>query len=201
MTMAGAGSGSSAPNRVRSVHFWAAGMTPYTLDVDHLTAAPARVLLHLKITLPQPGDSTGAVFDAGGITSAVAFERHWAMSAKCQTKGWAAGRVCVSQELGPISEACADMGVAAGPPAGTGVDGERVLAYLPESALSRCQWMDRSESRLLIFFRLASATAARVPAWEAGLLFRGDSLLPFPVAVADSRWCGARVALRFAAAL
>ncbi|KAI0934377.1 hypothetical protein AcW1_005919 [Taiwanofungus camphoratus] len=140
---------SSAPNRVCGVSFWADAMLPSTIDVDRLTSAsivssasqqqlsPFRILLRLNLSI-SPSDIRSPP-NVQGFNGAVSFAAQWASSAKCHTKTWT-GKACISHEVGLLDQLS--------PPQlhpGLGCDGSSpsmVIAYLPDSALSRCRWLD-----------------------------------------------------------
>ncbi|KAH9854146.1 hypothetical protein C2E23DRAFT_867629 [Lenzites betulinus] len=131
------------PNRILSLHFWAEGMSPLSVDVDRLVGStpsmPSRLFLHFRISMPPVADLRCAP-GLQGVNGAVSFAAHWASVAKCQTKSWDGCRTVVSQDLGLLSQVStpelqADLSTDAYPP-------QLVFAYLPDSALSRCHWLE-----------------------------------------------------------
>ncbi|EIW60467.1 uncharacterized protein TRAVEDRAFT_45713 [Trametes versicolor FP-101664 SS1] len=128
------------PNRIMNLHFWAEGMVPLSVDVDRLVgstpAMPARIFLHFRVSMPPVADLRVPPA-LQGVGGAVSFAARWASLAKCQTKSWGAGRTVVSQELGLFAQVPTPE-VQAGP----NDSPQLVFAYLPDSALSRCHWLD-----------------------------------------------------------
>ncbi|KAH9951377.1 hypothetical protein B0H21DRAFT_705653 [Amylocystis lapponica] len=125
------------PNRVCNISLWADGMLPSTIDIDHLasgpltpnTHTPFRVLLRMMLRCP-PHNSL-ALPDTQGFHGALAFASQWAGIAKCHTKSWA-GNTCVAHEVGLFDHLATPQPQPA----------PHVVAYLPDSPLSRCRWLD-----------------------------------------------------------
>ncbi|OJT15868.1 hypothetical protein TRAPUB_1409 [Trametes pubescens] len=128
------------PNRILNLHFWAEGMVPLSVDVDRLVgstpAMPARIFLHFRVSMPPIADLRVPPA-LQGVSGAVSFSARWASLAKCQTKSWGAGRTVVSQELGLFAQVPTPE-----VQAGLNDSPQLVFAYLPDSALSRCHWLD-----------------------------------------------------------
>ena len=81
-----------------------------------------------------------------GINGAAAFAQPWQSVARCHTKSWGAGRAVVAQDYGvfvPVStpELQTCFGLDA-------VPAQRVCAFVPDSTLTRCHWLDSGESCL-----------------------------------------------------
>ena len=137
----------SPPNRITSLYFWTDGMPPLAVDVDRLLTAsatnPYRTFLHIRVSMPHLADLRCPP-NLQGVNGAVSFARPWQSIAKCQTKSWGAGRTLVTSDVGvfasvatPEVQAC--LGVDAM------MSTQRVCAFLPDSALSRCHWLDAGE--------------------------------------------------------
>ncbi|KAI0670463.1 hypothetical protein C8Q78DRAFT_1079426 [Trametes maxima] len=131
------------PNRILNLHFWAEGMVPLSVDVDRLVGStpsmPARIFLHFRVSMPAVGDLRSPP-GLQGVSGAASFASRWTSLAKCQTKSWGAGRTVVSQDLGLFSQVTSPE-----LQAGLNADAyspQMVFAYLPDSALSRCHWLD-----------------------------------------------------------
>ncbi|RDX56864.1 hypothetical protein OH76DRAFT_1336626 [Lentinus brumalis] len=133
----------SAPNRISHLYFWADGMVPLTLDVDRLVGAtpssPSRTFLHFRVSMPPLADLRCPP-NLQGVNGAVSFASSWTSLAKCQTKSWGLGRTVISQDLGLFTQVTTpelQSTLAADP-----TSSQMVYAYLPDSALSRCHWLD-----------------------------------------------------------
>ncbi|GBE82224.1 hypothetical protein SCP_0406070 [Sparassis crispa] len=147
-------------NRVCSVNLWADGMLPFSIDVDRLVSAsligppssspPFRILLRINVRclasdIHAPGQPAAG---AQGFHGAIAFAAPW-VSAKCHTKTWDGG-ACIGHEVGifdPLTTPqyppdLVDLGLGLGANstsnAGAGAQ-QMVIAYLPDSLLSRCK--------------------------------------------------------------
>ncbi len=136
----------SAPNRISHLYFWADGMVPLTLDVDRLVGAtpssPSRTFLHFRVSMPPLADLRCPP-NLQGVNGAVSFASSWTSLAKCQTKSWGLGRTVISQDLGLFTQVTTpelQSTLAADP-----TSSQMVYAYLPDSALSRCHWLDNGE--------------------------------------------------------
>lgn len=132
----------SLPNRISSLYFWADGMVPLSVDVDrHVGVAPPvpmRTFLHFRVTMPPVADLRCPP-NLQGINGAVSFANPWTSLAKCHTKSWGEGRTVVSQDLGlftqvPVPELQVGLGTESS-------SSQLAYAYLPESALTRCHWL------------------------------------------------------------
>ncbi|KAI0637054.1 hypothetical protein C8Q77DRAFT_1154927 [Trametes polyzona] len=131
------------PNRILNLHFWAEGMVPLSVDVDRLVGStpsmPERIFLHFKVSMPPVADLRCPP-GLQGVNGAVSFASRWANLAKCQTKSWSPARTVVSQDLGLFSQVTSPE-----LQAGLNTDAyspQMVFAYLPDSALSRCHWLE-----------------------------------------------------------
>ncbi|KAI0781021.1 hypothetical protein BD413DRAFT_501804 [Trametes elegans] len=136
-------SGVALPNRILNLHFWAEGMVPLSVDVGRLVSStpsmPARIFLHFKVLLPPVADLRCPP-GLQGVSGAVSFASRWASLAKCQTKSWGANRTVLSQDIGLFSQVTTPE-----LQAGLNADAyspQMVFAYLPDSALSRCHWLE-----------------------------------------------------------
>ena len=136
----------SVPNRISHLYFWADGMVPLTLDVDQLVGAtassPSRTFLHLRVSMPPLADLRCPP-NLQGVNGAVSFATSWSNLAKCQTKSWGPGRTVMNQELGLFTQVTTpelQTTLAADPSSP-----QAVYAYLPDSALSRCHWLDNGK--------------------------------------------------------
>ncbi|RPD66049.1 hypothetical protein L226DRAFT_566531 [Lentinus tigrinus ALCF2SS1-7] len=133
----------SVPNRIAHLYFWADGMVPLTLDVDRLVGAtpssPSRTFLHLRVSMPPLADLRCPP-NLQGVNGAVSFATPWTSLAKCQTKSWGSGRTVMSQDLGLFTQVTTPelQSTLAADPSSS----QMVYAYLPDSALSRCHWLD-----------------------------------------------------------
>ncbi|KAL7283328.1 hypothetical protein ACG7TL_002757 [Trametes sanguinea] len=133
----------SVPNRILNLHFWAEGMVPLSVDVDRLVGStpsmPSRIFLHFKVSMPAVGDLRCPP-GLQGVSGAASFASRWSSLAKCQTKSWGVGRTVVSQDLGLFTQVTTPE-----LQAGLNADAyspQMVFAYLPDSALSRCHWLE-----------------------------------------------------------
>ncbi|KAI0709108.1 hypothetical protein C8Q76DRAFT_799139 [Earliella scabrosa] len=133
----------SLPNRISSLYFWADGMVPLSINVDRLVGAnpssPSRTFLHLRVTMPPVADLRCPP-NLQGVNGAVSFATPWTSIAKCQTKSWGTGRTVVSQDLGLFTQATTpelQLGLVTDPSSP-----QTAYAYLPDSALTRCHWLD-----------------------------------------------------------
>ncbi|KAI8998712.1 hypothetical protein BD414DRAFT_512301 [Trametes punicea] len=133
----------SMPNRILNLHFWAEGMVPLSVDVDRLVGStpsmPSRIFLHFKVSMPSVADLRCPP-GLQGVSGAVSFASRWTSLAKCQTKSWGAGRTVISQDLGLFTQVTTPE-----LQAGLNADAyspQMVFAYLPDSALSRCHWLE-----------------------------------------------------------
>ncbi|KAI0362004.1 hypothetical protein OH77DRAFT_12266 [Trametes cingulata] len=131
------------PNRILNLHFWAEGMVPLSVDVDRLVGStpsmPSRIFLHFKVSMPSVADLRCPP-GLQGVSGAVSFASRWSSLAKCQTKSWGAGRTVVSQDLGLFTQVTTPE-----LQAGLNADAyspQMVFAYLPDSALTRCHWLE-----------------------------------------------------------
>ncbi|KAI0664891.1 hypothetical protein C8Q70DRAFT_18712 [Cubamyces menziesii] len=136
----------SMPNRILNLHFWAEGMVPLSVDVDRLVGStpsmPSRIFLHFKVSMPSIAD-LHCPPGLQGVSGAVSFASRWASLAKCHTKSWGPGRTVVSQDLGLFSQVTTPE-----LQAGLNADAyspQMVFAYLPDSALSRCHWLETDD--------------------------------------------------------
>ncbi|KAH9901303.1 hypothetical protein C8Q73DRAFT_742885 [Cubamyces lactineus] len=133
----------SMPNRILNLHFWAEGMVPLSVDVDRLVGStpsmPSRIFLHFKVSMPSVAD-LHCPPGLQGVSGAVSFASRWASLAKCHTKSWGPGRTVVSQDLGLFTQVTTPE-----LQAGLNADAyspQMVFACLPDSALSRCHWLE-----------------------------------------------------------
>jgi len=111
-------------------------MLPFTVPSDTLTTAfrsepiTFRIRLHLSSIDDLRGPPT-----LHGFHGTVSLARPWQYSAQCITKVHVDG-VCTAEEVGALQL------VAAHSPNSNGMD--MVQAFLPESSLTRCRWLDAS---------------------------------------------------------
>lgn len=120
-------------NRLRNLTYWAEGMAPTGLDVDALIAShtasqryPARTAFRITLTIPALDDAHSPLH---GFSAAVNLAAPWAVSATCQTSVHV-GSVCKSDEIAELTQP-----VITDP-------SSPLMVYLPESALSRCRWLE-----------------------------------------------------------
>lgn len=146
----------ATPNRICNLTLWADGGMPYFIDIDKLVAspnpvdsaswhAPSRILLRVKLSLPINNQSSDAHIQRG-LDGAVSFAAPWRTTAHCHTKVWSGG-TCVIKEPRMLKQL--DV-----PQENTGALPEMwssppVAAYLPESPLSRCNFLDTSTCHFL----------------------------------------------------
>ncbi|KAH9946185.1 uncharacterized protein BXZ73DRAFT_95683 [Epithele typhae] len=136
--------GDYAPhNRIASLYFWADGMTPLAVDLDRLVGgandvAPSTTFLHFRVSVPPVADlRCPPTFQ--GINGAVSLARSWQTLARCHSKSSDANGTIVLQDVGaftpvttPQLQTCL----------GVDVRGQQVCSFMPESALTRCHWID-----------------------------------------------------------
>ncbi|TBU32409.1 hypothetical protein BD311DRAFT_32198 [Dichomitus squalens] len=133
----------SLPNRISNLYFWADGMAPLSLDVDRLVGAtpslPSRIFLHFRVSMPPLADLRCPP-NLQGVNGAISFVSPWTTIAKCQTKSWGHSRTLMSQDQGLFAQVTTpelQAGFNADPSSS-----QTVYAYLPDSALNRCHWLD-----------------------------------------------------------
>ena len=147
----------SIPNRISNLYFWADGMLPLSLDVDRLVGAtpslPSRIFLHFRVSMPPLADLRCPP-NLQGINGALSLANRWTSIAKCQTKSWGPSRTLMSQDQGLFTQVTVpelQAGLNADPSSS-----QMVYAYLPDSALNRCHWLDTGEYKAYLGKRLSS---------------------------------------------
>jgi hypothetical protein len=122
-------------NRVRTLSYWAEGMSPVGLDVDALMSATpasqryaARTAFRISLAVPALDDLQCAPA-LHGFSAAVTLAAPWSLSASCQTVVQAGG-VVKSDEIAELVRPVASSGAPA------------LVACLPDSALSHCRWLE-----------------------------------------------------------
>ncbi len=152
----------SIPNRISNLYFWADGMLPLSLDVDRLVGAtgssPSRVFLHLRVSMPPLADLRCPP-NLQGISGALSLANPWRSIAKCHTKSWGPGRSVISQDLALFTQVStpelqASLNADPSSP-------QMAYAYLPDSALSRCHWLDTGEYKKLVWHAAALESSSR----------------------------------------
>ena len=138
-------------NRLCNINLWADCSPACYIDVDSLTSAsntpspsgqrppPFRILLRLKLKYPSEDISTPLTF--GGFHAMVSLAMPWTSSANCHTKTWA-GKTCMSHEVAPLEQLNPQQPQATLP--GGDIPSSMPIAHLPQSALSRCRWLEPS---------------------------------------------------------
>ncbi|KAG6832385.1 hypothetical protein H0H92_002653 [Tricholoma furcatifolium] len=123
---------SQSPSWASSICFLAAGMSPLPIKLDTLMPSPppsgTAPALHLCMSF-TPEDGIHGTSNADGFIVTVSLSRLWNRSGKCITRTFTNG-MCTSEQEGTLDVSNIEMGV--------------VNAMLPESALSRCRWLDAS---------------------------------------------------------
>lgn len=125
-------------NRVLNVFISAEGMSPFAVKMDalippgQLSASSQGMALKVKLCIPPKEDVyTSPTLHGFDVTVSLASTS--LNSSRCVTKVYN-NTACISEESGPL-ELCASTS-SAGP----------IIAYFPESPLSRCRWLDACES-------------------------------------------------------
>lgn len=137
------------PNRICSISLWTDGIVPYVIDIDKLISlpssmqsiswyAPSRLLLRVKIGLPMNSQLLDSPAQQG-VHGAVTFAAPWNTVAHCHTKLWS-GMTCIAKEPSAFKQfGIQHENISQGIwPSST------VVAYLPDSALSRCKFLQTS---------------------------------------------------------
>ncbi|KAH9934777.1 uncharacterized protein B0H18DRAFT_1114635 [Fomitopsis serialis] len=138
------------PNRLCNINLWTDSSPMCLIDVDKLTTSastassasgqrppPFRILLRLHLKYPPNDVHSPLAFQ--GFHAMVSFALPWASSAKCHTKTWA-GKTCTSHEVGLLEQLNPQQPQAMLP--GGAVPSSMPIAHLPQSALSRCRWLE-----------------------------------------------------------
>ncbi|KAI0093627.1 hypothetical protein BDY19DRAFT_902388 [Irpex rosettiformis] len=141
----------SNTNRLLQLSLWAEGMSAVTFDVDQMSTAmammiptpslhdpPPSILFRIKISITSIGDIHSSP-NLHGLHGAITLASRWTSSAKCVTKLYS-GATCISQESGVFVESL--------PSPQPLNSSHAVVCALPESALSRCKWLDLAEDRI-----------------------------------------------------
>ena len=119
------------PNYCTTFRLLADGMTPFSVNLDTLLSShqpsSSAFMLKLKLSITSV-DDTRSPSALHGFSASISLLRVWTNSAKCITRVVAHG-VCVSEESAPIQVTNVEYGIA--------------NALLPESALTRCRWLDK----------------------------------------------------------
>ena len=131
-------------NRLLQLSLWAEGMPAVTFDADQISSAmamppfslhdsPPSILFRIKISITSIGDIHSSP-NLHGLHGAIILASRWTSSAKCVTKLYS-GATCISQESAYVESLSSSQ-----PQATT-------ACALPESALSRCKWLEQGEMR------------------------------------------------------
>ncbi|TFY63969.1 hypothetical protein EVJ58_g2908 [Rhodofomes roseus] len=177
---------SLSPNRLCNINLWTDSSPMCLIDIDKLTSAsgtpsasgqrppPFRILLRLHLKYPSHDVHNLSAFQ--GFHAMVSFAAPWASSAKCHTKTWA-GKTCTSHEVGLLEQLNPQQPQAMLP--GGDVPSSMPIAHLPQSALTRCRWLepmvqtisqqivvDREVLAVILYTIDRSAPATHAPAVE-----------------------------------
>ncbi|KZT68112.1 hypothetical protein DAEQUDRAFT_812276 [Daedalea quercina L-15889] len=154
---------SPPPNRLANISLWTDSSPMCLIDIDKLTSTsataalsssasgqqqqqqqrppPFRILLRLHLKCPASDVPSALTFQ--GFHAMVSLALPWASSAKCHTKAWA-GKTCTSHEVGLLEQLNPQQPQAVVP--GGDVPSSMPIAHLPQSALTRCRWLEPSTS-------------------------------------------------------